>query len=428
MRKSRIVAAAEFASYVRTKTFIVGILLAPLLSVAIIAVNRAIEKQTDTSERRFAIVDATGVLGPALAQAAERRNAAVGGSTPTGPRFLPEIVPAGSDADDRRVQLSARVSREDIFAFVEIPGDVFDESRPGTVRYYSNHPAYSTLPTWIRQTISAQVQARRFREAAIDPAIVLKLTRPVGLQELGLVERDGAGQLHAAAPVDKLRSVGVPVIVMMLIFMPVMSICPQLTQAVLEEKMSRISEVLLGSVTPFELMLGKLLGAGAVCMVMTLAYVAAGAVSAAYWGYGDVLELGLLLEFVVFLALAMLFYGSLYIAIGAASPTMKDSQGLMTPVILLTMLPMFIIGPLMRAPDGILPVVLSLFPPATPYVMMFRVAMHPAAPLWQVVVGIALTAASTVGVIWAAGRVFRVGLLMHGKAPSFAELAKWVRA
>ena len=428
MTKSLIIAAAEFASYVRTKAFIIGILLAPVLSVAIMVVNRVVEKQVDTTERRFAIVDATGTLGQALERAALEWNATVGGSTPTGPRFVPELMPAGVNMGDTRVRLSERVGREELFAFVEIPAAVLDEAKPAKLRYYSNHPAYSTLPRWIEQTITGQVQAGRLRDAAIDPALVAKLTRPVGIEELGLIERDSGGSLRPAARVDKLRSVGVPLILMILIFMPVMSICPQMAQAVVEEKMSRISEVLLGSVTPFELMLGKLLGAGAVCIVITLTYVGAAAAAAVYWGYADVLEPLLLVEFVVFLALAMLFYGSLYIGIGAASPTMKDSQGLMTPVILLTMLPIFVLGPLMRAPDGMLPIVLSLFPPSTPYLMMFRVAMHPAAPLWQVLLGIVLTAASTVGVVWASGRIFRVGLLAQGKTPSFGELVKWVRA
>ncbi len=428
MRKSLTVAAAEFGSYVRTKTFIVGILLAPLMGVGVILVNRVAEKQVDTTERRFAVVDATGSLGQELALAAAQWNARVGGPRPTGPRFVPELVPAGGDAERTRVALSDRVRRGDLFAFVEIPAGVLEDAAPVRLRYYSNHPAYNTLPRWIEQTISGQLQARRFRDAAIDPALVAKLTRPVGMEELGLVEYDSQGAVRPATRVDRLRSVGVPLILMFLIFMPVMSICPQLTQAVVEEKMSRISEVLLGSVTPFELMLGKLLGAGAVCVVITLTYVGAAGAAAAYYGYGDVVEPLLLVEFVVFLALAMLFYGSLYIAIGAASPTMKDSQGLMTPVILLTMLPVFIIGPLMRAPDGVLPILLSLFPPSTPYLMVYRLAMHPAAPLWQALVGAVLTGAATVGVVWAAGRVFRVGLLMQGKAPSLGELVRWVRA
>jgi ABC-2 type transport system permease protein len=275
---------------------------------------------------------------------------------------------------------------------------------------------------------SAQVQALRFRAAAIDPVLVAKLTRPVGVDELGLVERDSSGEVRPAAKVDRVRTMAVPLVLMMLIFMPVMIICPQLVQSVLEEKMSRISEVLLGSVTPFELMLGKLLGAGGVCVVITLSYVGAAAVAAVYWGYADVIAPVLIIEFVIFLALAMLLYGSLYIAVGAASTTMKDSQGLMMPVMMLSMIPIFAVSVITRAPEGPLAIGLSLFPPSAPYLMMFRLATHPGPAVWQVLLAVALTAATAVGGVWAAGRIFRVGLLMQGKTPSFGELITWVRA
>jgi ABC-2 type transport system permease protein len=175
-------------------------------------------------------------------------------------------------------------------------------------------------------------------------------------------------------------------------------------------------------------MLGKLLGAGAVCVVMTLSYVGTAALAAVYWGYSDVIDPVAMIQFLVFLSLAMLVYGALYIAVGASATTLKDSQGLMTPVMLISMVPVLVLNPVMRAPDGALSVGLSLFPFSSPYLMMFRVALHPGPPVWQVLLSMVLTAATAVGVVWAASRIFRVGLLMQGKAPSFAEMVKWVRA
>ncbi len=427
MRKSLIVAATELANYVRTKAFIIGIVLAPTLGLGMIVIERALEKQNDTVERRFAVVDHTGVLGPALVQAASARNALLSGPKPSGPRFVPLVVAPGDDNAATLSRLSEQVRKDEIFAFVEIPAGMTEDTtaRP---RYYSNHATYATLPRWIEQMIGAQVISARLKAAAIDPGLLQKVLAPVKLDELGLVERDAAGGLRPAQKVDRLRAVGVPVILMMLIFMPVMTICPQLMQSVLEEKMSRISEVMLGSLKPFELMLGKLLGAGAVCIVITLTYVGAAAGAAVYWGYGDVLKPGLLAEFMVFLSLAMLFYSSLFISIGSACTSLKDTQTLMTPVMLVAMTPILFMSTMMRTPDSSLAVAMSLFPPCTPYLMMFRLALDPGPPLWQVLLSILLTAAATVGVVWAAGRIFRVGLLAQGKAPSFAEMIKWVRA
>lgn len=429
MRKSLIVAGTEFANFVRTKAFIISIVLAPVLALGMIVMQRTLEKQADTTARRFAIVDHTGVLGSGLERAAADWNARVSGPKPTGPRFLAMAVPPGGEAeDDVLVRLSEQVRNEELFAFVEIPAVALQDAPGVRLRYYSNHPTYETLPRWIEQTVSAQVVGERFRNAAIDPALVQKLMMPVGLERLGLLERDARGGVRPAREVDNLRAVGVPMILMMLIFMPVMIICPQLVQSVVEEKMSRISEVLLGSVTPFELMLGKLLGAGAVCVVITMSYVTAAAVAAVYWGYADVLRAAVVVEFLIFLSLAMLFYGALYIAVGSASTSMKDSQGLMTPVMLLSMMPVLVASPILRAPDGALSVTMSLFPPTTPYLMMFRMALDPGPPLWQVFLSIALTSAASVAVIWAASRIFRVGLLMQGKTPSLVEMVKWVRA
>jgi ABC-2 type transport system permease protein len=215
---------------------------------------------------------------------------------------------------------------------------------------------------------------------------------------------------------------------MLLVFFPVMTITPQLVNAVIEEKMSRICEVLLGSVTPFELLLGKLLGAGGVSVVIAFTYSAGAYGAATYFGYADIVSVGLLAEFAVFLALAMMLFGALYLAVGSACSTLKDAQSLMMPVVLLTMIPMMMMGAIIRAPESTLAVAASLFPFSAPFVMLMRAAGNPPAPLWQVLLSIVTTSASTVGVVWAAGRIFRTGLLMYGKTPTFMDLVKWVKA
>jgi ABC-2 type transport system permease protein len=105
---------------------------------------------------------------------------------------------------------------------------------------------------------------------------------------------------------------------------------------------------------------------------------------------------------------------------------MKDAQGLMAPAMVLLMLPIFVWIPVLKHPDSTLSVAASLFPPATPMLMLLRLASHPSPPAWQVILGIVLTSASTIACVWAAGKIFRIGILSQGKTPSIRELIRWV--
>jgi ABC-type Na+ efflux pump permease subunit len=270
----------------------------------------------------------------------------------------------------------------------------------------------------------------------VDASLAARLNSPVGLDNLGLVERKatasaggpGAPAATTAEKVDRVRTIGVPVVMLILMFMIIMSTTPQLLNSVMEEKMSKISEVLLGSVTPFELMLGKLLGNTGLAAVLAAVYVSGGYAAAVHYGYGDVISVGLMVALAVFMVLAILLFGSLFMAVGSACSELKDAQSLMMPVLLLTMLPMFVVTAVVTNPSSTLSVGLSLFPPASPYLMLMRLAMRPSPPAWQVGLSIVGTTLTALLCVWAAAKIFRTGLLMQGKAPSYRELAKWVMA
>ena len=132
--------------------------------------------------------------------------------------------------------------------------------------------------------------------------------------------------------------------------------------------------------------------------------------------------------FVVFLLCAVLMFGSVFIAIGAACSDLKDSQSMMQPVMMLLLLPMFASPIVLRQPDSMVSVVASLFPTGTPFLMLMRLAMTPPPPMWQVALSVAITLGTTALFVWAAARIFRVGLLMQGKPPNLPELLKWIRA
>ncbi len=140
-------------------------------------------------------------------------------------------------------------------------------------------------------------------------------------------------------------------------------------------------------------------------------------------GFASAIPPGLVAWFLVFLVLAMLLYGSVAMAVGAACNDAKDAQSLMLPVMMPLMLPMFVLLPVIESPSSTLSVGMSLLPPMTPLVMLLRVALHPAPPTWQVALGAVLTLLTTAACIWAAGRVFRVGLLAQGKSAGLGQMA-----
>lgn len=426
MKKILIVAQSEFATLVRTKAFIIGIILLPVVMGGSMLLARATSNTTDDTERTFAILDHTRALGAGLAEVAGATGPQ--GNGEQGAKFVPvQISVDGRNIDDLRLELSDKVRRKELFAFVEIPADILEPQSRAQVLYYSDHPSYLALPVWLRSVTGQLVQRHRFARAGVDATLVARLTTPVRVDQLGLVVRDGSGRTAAAKQVDRARAQGVPFVFLVLMFMTIMSSAPQLLNSVIEEKMSRISEVLVGSVTPFQLMMGKLIGGAGVCALLAAIYVGGALGVAHYWGYGDAVAPSQLAWFAFFLLMAVMLFGSIFVAVGAACTDLKDSQNLMTPVMLVMMLPMITAGSILRAPDGMVATVLSLIPTATPFLMMLRISMHPGPPAWQVALSAVFVTATVFFCVWAAGRIFRTGLLMQGKSASISEMIRWVR-
>lgn len=427
MQKIFTVASAEFGTLVRSKAFVITLLLMPVIMAGSGLLMRASRETTDTTTRRFGYIDHSGVVGPLLEAAAAERNARAAKEALA--RFEPVAVPlAGRSLDELRLDLSDRVRAKELFAFVEIPESIAATDGAGDVRYYSDHPSYNDLPQWLRATVTASVLAKRFSEANVDPALLARLTKPTPVSRLGLFERTAEGRVREGAEVDPFRAVGVPAVMMVLMYIVVMASAPQLLNSVIEEKMSRISEVLIGSVTPFQLMMGKLLACASVSLLLAAIYVAGGLAMAASYGYADAVTPAMMGWFALYLFMAVLLFGSIFIAIGAACNDLKDSQNMMTPALVFLMVPIFTWAAILRAPDSPLSMALSLFPTATPFLMLLRIALQPGPPMWQVLLSVLLMGATTVGVVWAAGRIFRTGILMQGKSATIGEMIRWVKA
>jgi ABC-type Na+ efflux pump permease subunit len=434
MSKILVVASSEFSSAVRTKAFIIGVGLMPVLIAGLVLLQTILAKQVDRDDRAFAVIDRSGALYAALEAKAAARNADLSSdpkAAAQGPRFLPSPARLdGKTVEDLRLELSTQVREKRLFAFVEVPPGVLDaEGAEGErILYYSDSPTYDDLRRWVEGVLNDEIRSHRFRAASIDRDLVARLDRRVAVDNLGLAGKAAGGSVEAARKVDRIRTLGVPLALMFLLFMVVMSSAPLLLNSVIEEKMSRISEVLLGSVTPFELMMGKLLGSVGVSCLLAALYLGGGFAAAAYLGYADLVPLVLFFWFILFLVLAVLLFGSFFIAIGAACTEIRDAQSLMTPGMLILMLPLFTWNNVARAPDSTFSTAVSLFPPATPLLMLLRLSIPPGPPLWQIILSVFLTTAATAGCVWAAGKIFRTGILMQGKSASLRELVRWVLA
>ena len=423
------IAQSEFLTLVKTKAFIIGIFLMPVLMLGFVTFMNYAERHADTETRPFAVIDGTGILYDAIAQAAEAYNQKSGsGAGQSGPHFVPKRIDVtGRSLDDVKVELSQQVKKKDLFAFVEIPPTAIDAAAKTSVHYYAENTSYERLPDWLRTTLNDEIAKRRFDQAGVDRTLVSRLTARTPLSTFGLVERSPDGKVAEAKEVDELTRFAVPFFFLILMFMAVMTSAQHLLNAIIEEKMSKISEVLLGSVSPFQLLAGKLLGVVAVSLLLAMVYFAGGTYAVVQLGRPDLINPVLIVWFLVFLVCAALMFGSIFLALGSACSDLKDAQSMLQPAMILVILAYLGSFVVMRAPESPLAVGMSLFPTMTPFAMMLRMVMPPGPPMWQVALGVALLIGSTVFLIWAGGRIFRVGLLMQGKAPNLPELLKWVR-
>ena len=202
----------------------------------------------------------------------------------------------------------------------------------------------------------------------------------------------------------------------------------------IEEKQSRIVEVLISSVRPSQMMLGKLIGIGLVGLTQigiwalsTALLSLFGATMFASQGAKiPSIPVSLLVYFVLYFVLGFFLYATLYAMVGAIVSSEEDAQQVQLPVTLLIVMPMMIFGVVMANPNSTSSIVLSMIPFFAPTLMMLRIAViNP--PVWQVILSMVIMVATILGSVWVAARIYRVGILMYGKRPSIAELGRWLR-
>jgi ABC-2 type transport system permease protein len=441
MRKTLVVAAREYLAAVRTKTFLIGLLIMPLLVGGSLLMQILLRDVVDTSTQRYVLVNRTtdGKFTDAILAEVDKYNAKPEVSShKVRPPFRVDAIEPGEDVERQRYELSERVRKGELVGFLELdmppPAKGGEKSADkGAVagqvrlRYQSNRVTEEAFARLAKDAVAEEVRGRLREAKGLEIEDEKLLLAPARLEAKGLSERDPrTGKITEASEQSRIASLAAPAGLMMLMFMVVLMGATPLMQGVIEEKMQRIAEVLLGSVRPFELMMGKLIGMAGVSLTITAVYMTGALWAAQRFGFAGAFSPDLLAWFLAYQVLAALMYGSLFIAVGAACTDMKETQNLLLPVMLLVALPMFVLGNVLRDPNSPVAMGLSFFPFATPMLMIARMAVPPGIAWWEPVLGVVLVLATTVLCVYAAGRIFRVGILMQGKGARFGEMVKWV--
>jgi len=429
---------------VGTKAFAFSLFMMPILMFGSILAMKLLKNVGDVQDRKIAIIDQTGGFLPAIRMAALAHNAAItkaskenegedeGFSISKGSTFEFEEIDAERLDDELRLELSDRVRKQDLYAFVVIPHDVHllvaegdAEGKTREIDFFSEDSGMSDGRRWLRNALNERILAMRLQTAGIDFRKVKAAQSPIRVRGLGLVEKTADGHIKEAEEKDELSAIFIPMIAMFLMFMVTFLAAQPMLESVLEEKSQRIAEVLLGSVNPSQLMSGKLLGTVGGSLTVFGIYALGGYFVAQSQGHADMVPLQIAPWFIVFQVFGVMFYAAIFMAVGSSVSQLKEAQSLLMPVWMVMMIPMFVWIFVIQEPNGTLATWLSLFPPATPTMMVLRMATGATIPVWQPILGLALLTLATAVVVFIAGRIFRVGILWQGKTPKLTEMFRW---
>jgi ABC-2 type transport system permease protein len=452
------IAVRDFLATVATKGFIVGLLVMPaIIGLMAILGPRLFSNRNFQLVGELAVIDPTGAVMASVRRefdpgviAARRENQAeqMLADAPDGVRrlaesagdegmqnafgLIPDVTiverPAGADVEQEKTWLHPSTRQDGApqrLALVVIHPDAVNPA-PGQTRYGTydlyvppalDDRAIDAIHGGLREAIvNARFSARTLDRSTLES--IVQVPRPQSVTVSQDTERQTTRGFTTLLPM----AFG------LLMFIGVMTGGQAMLTSTVEEKSSRVVEVLLSAVSPMELMAGKLIGHMAVSMLAMGLYVVMGLMMLASFSLFGLLDPWLIFYLVVFFVIAFLVLGSLMMAVGSAVNEMSEAQSLQMPIILVIMIPWLLWAPISRDPNSTLAVVVSFLPPINTFGMLIRMASTAPPPWWQVWLSIGVGAASVLGALWVAAKVFRIGLLMYGKPPDFATLVRWVRA
>ena len=413
MNKTMLIIRREYLTRVKKKSFILLTLLMPFIFAALIFVPLALSLIKDGSDKTVYVVD-------------------------PGDHYAPLFQNGGGWTFSRQPKDDAAFYDKDsgVEAVILINGDPATDDQ--ALQIHSRNQVPADLVAIVENTVGNQVRQDKLAAYGIDSLdrIIADVQKPVHAITM---QRDSDGSTKITNA-DIATAAGF--LFTFLIYMFVMSYGAMVMQSVMEEKTNRIVELMVSAVSPFQLMLGKIVGIAlvgltqlAVWVLMLTAILTAAGQMFGTSGTGEATMMlsalmnlpffEITLLFILFFIGGYLLYASLFAAIGASINAQEDAQQFMTPIIVIMVFAMYAGLYSAENTNGPLAFWSSMFPLTSPIVMMVRIPHG--VPLWQELLSLGLLFGTCLACVWISGKIYRIGILLYGKKPNLKEMVKWIR-
>jgi ABC-2 type transport system permease protein len=424
MRKIWVVVRREFMERVRSRWFVIGTVLGPVLMVMMIVLPVVLARP-GMSRWSLVVLDGTdGSAGRRLVESLRQTE-----------WFAVRHVAVSADRVGRAADSLARLVELDVIhGFLVLPGAILDSGR---AEYRGSNVLTPGETRLLQATVSRAVVAERLHRQGVDPAVIERAETPVEITSATL-RAGGAGQSGEA-------TFFLAYVVWFLLYISILLYGVQVMGSVVEEKSTRMVEVLVSSIDPFRLLAGKIAGVGAVGLLQMGIWVACGKLvvdrrvdlarlvdaggetAAALAGLSlPAVPIAMVAVSLAYFLLGYFLYAAMFAAVAATVNTEAEARQAQIPVVMLLVVPSVMMVPILADPDGTMARVLSQIPLTASIAMPVRWAATMVAP-GELAASLAVLGATVVGVTWVAGRIYRVGILMYGKKPGIREIARWVR-
>ncbi|HEV2177866.1 MAG TPA: ABC transporter permease [Terriglobia bacterium] len=421
MHKLWLVIKREYVTRVRTKAFVIGTIAIPLFTVGIFAITIFAQSREADHTLKIAILDNVGGLSTPIAAGLTEK---LKNGQPVFEVVKSVNRPASSDA----AGLLNQVQTGGLDGYLMIPADAVDGK--GAAEFHTKNPGEITFSDSINRAVSDAVIARRLENKGVQVGDIGGVVRSV---EVKLMKVTAHGESE-----EKGQTFVIAVVMATLLYATLLMYGMTTMRSVMEEKTTRIIEVLVASVRPFYLLAGKILGVAAVAVTQYTIWTAAGGLLGAYGATmasafrpgasmpAFHLPPAVLVYLVLFFLAGYLLFASLYAAVGAMVSNEQEAQQVGTPITIIIVAAFLLFNVILRDPSSRLAVILSLIPFISPILMILRIAMQ-MPPFWQIALSLGLSLLTTIGVTYLSAKIYRVGVLMYGKRPSLVELLRWMK-
>jgi ABC-2 type transport system permease protein len=414
MDKVLTIVKREYKLAVYKKSFIIITLLAPLLMIGLGTIPTILTMMDTGKAVTIDVADSSNVIY-------EKLSSTLNDTLKNGKkRFVFNNVGASSNTE----QLKAKILAEKVDGLITIPQNFIND---GSFSYYAKNVADIGFTKRVERTLYNIVKDIRISENNIPTELISKITKPVSITTIKVLE--GAKEAQKGFMQEYIATL----IFVLILYMSMIMYGATIGRSIIEEKTGRIIEVLLSSASPFQLMTGKILGLGAVGLTQVIVWAAMG-IGFVVFGSTFNLEAAksmnlnpeIFIYFAIFYILGYFVFATMYAGVGAVSNSDQELQQLSMPIIFMLIIPILLIGMMVKNPDGPVITALSYIPFFSPIVMFTRINLA-APPMLNIIFSILIIIAAIFILIWIVSKIYRVGILMYGKRPTLPEIIKWIR-